>query len=118
METAETTGSGALGAVLASFGIGAALGWLRSKRQQVASVAGAAALALAPAAAPAIVDYDAVLYLGGTDKVDPTMPTCRPTGSSGACTRRPQARLPPTAPTSRSRTSTTSRAWTIRSRLS
>merc|ERR1712187_337582 len=26
--------------------------------------------ALAPAAAPAIVDYDAVKYLGGTDKVD------------------------------------------------
>merc|ERR1712190_248490 len=46
------------------------MGWLSSRRQQVASVASAAALALAPAAAPAIVDYDAVKYLGGTDKVD------------------------------------------------
>merc|ERR1711897_20146 len=37
---------------------------------QVASVAGAASLAVAPAAGLAIVDYDAVKYLGGTDKVD------------------------------------------------
>merc|ERR1719209_545711 len=36
----------------------------------MASVAGAAALALAPAAAPAIVDYDAIKFLGGSDKVD------------------------------------------------
>merc|ERR1712060_684914 len=41
-----------------------------SRRQQVASTAGAAALALAPAAGLAIVDYDAIQYLGGTDKVD------------------------------------------------
>merc|ERR1712003_152342 len=45
-------------------------GWLSSRRQQVASVAGAAALVLAPAAAPAIVDYDAIKFLGGSDKVD------------------------------------------------
>merc|ERR1719244_830908 len=50
--------------------MGAALGWLSSYRQHVASVVGAAALALIPAAAPAIVDYDAVKYLGGSDKVD------------------------------------------------
>merc|ERR1711972_199137 len=62
-------GSG-VATVLAGLGIGAALGWLKSRRQQVASAVGAATVALAPAAAPAIVDYDAVKYLGGTDKVD------------------------------------------------
>eukprot|EP00443_Scrippsiella_acuminata_P088434 CAMPEP_0115410628 /NCGR_PEP_ID=MMETSP0271-20121206/20617_1 /TAXON_ID=71861 /ORGANISM="Scrippsiella trochoidea, Strain CCMP3099" /LENGTH=161 /DNA_ID=CAMNT_0002834811 /DNA_START=93 /DNA_END=575 /DNA_ORIENTATION=+ len=54
----------------ASLGVGAVLGWLNARRQQVASAAGAAALAVAPAASLAIVDYDAVKYLGGTDKVD------------------------------------------------
>merc|ERR1719436_1244533 len=53
-----------------TFGVGVLLGWLNARRQQVASAAGAAALALAPAAAPAIVDYDAIKYLGGSDKVD------------------------------------------------
>merc|ERR1719145_256580 len=66
----ESASSGAFGALVASVGIGALLGWLSSKRQQVASVAGAAALARAPAAAPAIVDYDSVKYLGGSDQVD------------------------------------------------
>merc|ERR1719188_2101789 len=61
IEAPEETSSGALNAVLASFGIGAALGWLKSRGQQVASAAGAAAIALAPAAAPAIVDYGGVL---------------------------------------------------------
>merc|ERR1712060_219956 len=41
-----------------------------SRRQQVASTAGAAAVALSPVAANAIVDYDAIKYLGGSDKVD------------------------------------------------
>merc|ERR1712146_1831 len=50
--------------------MGAVVGWLSARRQQVASAAGAAALAVAPAAGLAIVDYDAVKYLGGTDKVD------------------------------------------------
>merc|ERR1712079_389198 len=35
-----------------------------------ASVAAAAAVALTPVAATAIVDYDAIKYLGGSDKVD------------------------------------------------
>eukprot|EP00446_Apocalathium_sp_SHHI-4_P053252 CAMPEP_0177378292 /NCGR_PEP_ID=MMETSP0368-20130122/46251_1 /TAXON_ID=447022 ORGANISM="Scrippsiella hangoei-like, Strain SHHI-4" /NCGR_SAMPLE_ID=MMETSP0368 /ASSEMBLY_ACC=CAM_ASM_000363 /LENGTH=194 /DNA_ID=CAMNT_0018842221 /DNA_START=59 /DNA_END=641 /DNA_ORIENTATION=- len=58
------------GLVAASVAVGAMLGWFNSRRQQVASVAGAAALAMAPAAGLAIVDYDAVKYLGGSDKVD------------------------------------------------
>eukprot|EP00444_Apocalathium_aciculiferum_P025388 CAMPEP_0183432858 /NCGR_PEP_ID=MMETSP0370-20130417/59954_1 /TAXON_ID=268820 /ORGANISM="Peridinium aciculiferum, Strain PAER-2" /LENGTH=186 /DNA_ID=CAMNT_0025618999 /DNA_START=72 /DNA_END=629 /DNA_ORIENTATION=+ len=58
------------GLAAASVAVGAMLGWLSARRQQVASVAGAAALAMAPAAGLAIVDYDAVKYLGGSDKVD------------------------------------------------
>mmetsp|Transcript_557 Transcript_557/g.1384 ORF Transcript_557/g.1384 Transcript_557/m.1384 type:complete len:193 (-) Transcript_557:171-749(-) len=57
-----------LGVAAASFGVGAILGWLRSRKQEAASLA--AAVALAPAAAQAIVDYDAINYLGGSDKVD------------------------------------------------
>uniref|UniRef100_A0A7S3U8J5 Photosystem II 12 kDa extrinsic protein n=1 Tax=Strombidinopsis acuminata TaxID=141414 RepID=A0A7S3U8J5_9SPIT len=60
----------AFSAVLAGCGIGAALGWLSSRRQQVASVVGAAAVAASPFAASAIVDYDGIKYLGGSDKVD------------------------------------------------
>eukprot|EP00444_Apocalathium_aciculiferum_P030687 CAMPEP_0183429802 /NCGR_PEP_ID=MMETSP0370-20130417/49113_1 /TAXON_ID=268820 /ORGANISM="Peridinium aciculiferum, Strain PAER-2" /LENGTH=129 /DNA_ID=CAMNT_0025614937 /DNA_START=58 /DNA_END=443 /DNA_ORIENTATION=+ len=63
----ETSG---FGLAAASVAVGAMLGWFNSRRQQVASVAGAAALAMAPAAGLAIVDYDAVKYLGGSDKVD------------------------------------------------
>mmetsp|Transcript_152411 Transcript_152411/g.486990 ORF Transcript_152411/g.486990 Transcript_152411/m.486990 type:complete len:162 (-) Transcript_152411:10-495(-) len=62
--------SSAWSVAAASIGVGAMLGWLNARRQQVASVAGAAALAMAPAAGLAIVDYDAVKYLGGSDKVD------------------------------------------------
>merc|ERR1719166_789331 len=57
-------------AAVMSFGVGALLGWVRKHQQQVASGVAAGAVALAPAAANAIVDYDAIKYLGGTDKVD------------------------------------------------
>merc|ERR1719499_2525776 len=68
--TVEPQEASVLGLAAASLGVGALLGWLNSRRQQVASTAGAAALAVAPAAGLAIVDFDAVKYLGGTDKVD------------------------------------------------
>merc|ERR1719367_1145227 len=55
-------------AAVMSFGIGALLGWFRKHEQTAAS--GVAAVALAPASANAIVDYDAIKYLGGSDKVD------------------------------------------------
>merc|ERR1719264_1931722 len=57
-------------AAVMSFGIGALLGWCRKQQQQVASGVAAGALILAPASASAIVDYDAIKYLGGSDKVD------------------------------------------------
>ena len=53
----------------AGFGAGALLGWLNSRKQQIASVAAASAVAMAPAA-NAMVDYDNIQYLGGSDKVD------------------------------------------------
>jgi len=54
----------------AAFGIGAVLGWLNSRKQEVAAVAVAAAVAMTPMAANAMVDYDGEQYLGGSDKVD------------------------------------------------
>merc|ERR1719499_2487388 len=68
--TVEPQEASVVGWAAASLGVGAVLGWLSARRQQAASAAGAAALAVAPAAGLAIVDYDAVKYLGGTDKVD------------------------------------------------
>ena len=66
----EESSSGLFGAAAMSVGIGAVLGFLNQRRQQVASAAGAAAVVLSPMAAPAIVDYDGIKYLGGSDKVD------------------------------------------------
>jgi len=66
----ESTGFSPLGAMFASFGISAVVGWLRTYRKQAAAGAAAAAIALAPAAAPAMIDYDGVKYLGGSDQVD------------------------------------------------
>jgi len=57
-------------AAMMSFGIGSLLGWFRKQQQQAASGVAAGALLLAPASANAIVDYDAIKYLGGSDKVD------------------------------------------------
>merc|ERR1712008_29141 len=57
-------------AAVMSFGIGAMLGWFRKQQHNVASSVAAGALVLAPASANAIVDYDAIKYLGGSDKVD------------------------------------------------
>merc|ERR1719499_396143 len=59
-----------VGAAVMSFSIGALLGWFRKQQQQVASGVAAGALLLAPTSANAIVDYDAIKYLGGSDKVD------------------------------------------------
>jgi len=81
-QTSSPTESGvewlsSLGALMraALAGAVAAAGGLRLRqqakmRQQLASMAAAAALTVAPAAAPAIVDYDSVKYLGGSDQVD------------------------------------------------
>merc|ERR1719401_3418093 len=66
----ESAGSSPIDAALASFGISALIGWLRTYRKQAAAGAAAAAIALAPAAAPAMIDYDGVKYLGGSDQVD------------------------------------------------
>mmetsp|Transcript_41103 Transcript_41103/g.73596 ORF Transcript_41103/g.73596 Transcript_41103/m.73596 type:complete len:189 (+) Transcript_41103:56-622(+) len=66
----EEESSSTFGVVAAGFGVGAVLGWLNSRKQQIATTAAAAAVALTPAGAQAMVDYDGVKYLGGTDKVD------------------------------------------------
>eukprot|EP00930_Biecheleria_cincta_P069353 TRINITY_DN570_c0_g1_i4.p1 TRINITY_DN570_c0_g1~~TRINITY_DN570_c0_g1_i4.p1 ORF type:complete len:194 (-),score=57.67 TRINITY_DN570_c0_g1_i4:115-696(-) len=58
------------GVLAAGLGVGAVLGWLNSRRQQVASAAAAAAIAVTPAAANAYVDYEGLAFLGGSDKVD------------------------------------------------
>eukprot|EP00413_Alexandrium_margalefii_P041905 CAMPEP_0204581816 /NCGR_PEP_ID=MMETSP0661-20131031/44861_1 /ASSEMBLY_ACC=CAM_ASM_000606 /TAXON_ID=109239 /ORGANISM="Alexandrium margalefi, Strain AMGDE01CS-322" /LENGTH=195 /DNA_ID=CAMNT_0051591041 /DNA_START=69 /DNA_END=656 /DNA_ORIENTATION=+ len=67
---AEAASAGPLGVAAASVAVGAVLGWLSARRQQVASAAAATAVALAPAAAPAMVNYEGIKYLGGSDKVD------------------------------------------------
>jgi len=54
----------------AGFSLGALLGWLSCRRQQVASATAAAVLSLSPVASTAMVDYEGVQYLGGSDKVD------------------------------------------------
>merc|ERR550537_1875711 len=56
--------------VFASFGVGAVLGWLSTRRQHVAAGVAAATVALTPAVSQAMIDYDGVKYLGGTDQVD------------------------------------------------
>ena len=65
----QSESQGVFGIVTAGFGVGALLGWLNSRKQQIASVAAAGTLAMAPAA-NAMVDYDNIEFLGGTDKVD------------------------------------------------
>merc|ERR1712070_381439 len=71
LEVEEPAGQSTGASMLAAgFGFGALLGWLNSRRQQAASVAAAAAVALAPGAANAIVDFDGLAFLGGSDKVD------------------------------------------------
>merc|ERR1712012_1505335 len=67
---AQQSGSGCFNAAALTFGAGVLLGWLNTRRQQAASAVAAAAVALTPVAATAIVDYDAIKYLGGSDKVD------------------------------------------------
>jgi len=68
--TPEDEIQGAFSIAAVSVGIGALMGWLSARRQQVASAATAAAVAVSPIAATAYVDYDGVQYLGGSDKVD------------------------------------------------
>eukprot|EP00930_Biecheleria_cincta_P031396 TRINITY_DN2179_c0_g1_i1.p1 TRINITY_DN2179_c0_g1~~TRINITY_DN2179_c0_g1_i1.p1 ORF type:complete len:200 (+),score=48.58 TRINITY_DN2179_c0_g1_i1:75-674(+) len=62
--------TGAFGVLAAGFGLGAVLGWLNSRKKEVASVAAATAVAVTPAAANAYVDYEGLAFLGGSDKVD------------------------------------------------
>ena len=57
------------GVVSAGFGVGALLGWLNSRKQQIASVAAASTIAMVPAA-NAMVEYENIQFLGGSDKVD------------------------------------------------
>jgi len=66
----STMGSeGLLGAM--AFAAGAVLGWLRSRKQEVAATAAAVTVAVAaPMAANAMIDYEGVPYQGGTDIVD------------------------------------------------
>ena len=66
----EEEQSSLVNAAMMSFGIGALLGWFRKHQQKMASGLAAGALALSPVSANAIVDYDAIKYLGGSDKVD------------------------------------------------
>ena len=69
-EPAEARSTGAFGVLAASFGVGAVLAWLNSRKHEVASVATAAAVALTPMSANAYVDYEGLAFLGGSDKVD------------------------------------------------
>eukprot|EP00913_Durusdinium_trenchii_P024725 g23207.t1 len=64
---AEENSIGAL--VAGGFGLGALLGWMNSRKQQLASSAAAVAVAL-PGAANAMRSQDNIQYLGGSDKVD------------------------------------------------
>ena len=66
----DASSSNVLSVLSAGFSVGAVLGWLNSRKQQLASTAAAAAVAVVPGAAQAMVDYEGVQYLGGTDKVD------------------------------------------------
>ena len=66
----DAKSSNVFSVLTAGFGVGAVLGWLNSRKQQLASTAAAAAVAITPGAAQAMIDYDGVKYLGGTDKVD------------------------------------------------
>merc|ERR1712008_582285 len=65
----------------------------RKQQQQVASGVAASALVLAPASANAIVDYDAIKYLGGSDKVDINNGTYRRIASFLECIQRQQVPL-------------------------
>ncbi|CAE8609880.1 unnamed protein product [Polarella glacialis] len=67
---AEAQSAAAFGVLAAGFGVGAVLGWLNSRKQQVAGVAAAAAMAVSPVAANAWVNYEGLEFLGGSDKVD------------------------------------------------
>ena len=58
----EASNSNFLSVLTTGFGVGAVLGWLSSRKQQLASTAAAAAVAVAPGAAQAMVDYDGIKY--------------------------------------------------------
>eukprot|EP00930_Biecheleria_cincta_P069351 TRINITY_DN570_c0_g1_i2.p1 TRINITY_DN570_c0_g1~~TRINITY_DN570_c0_g1_i2.p1 ORF type:complete len:193 (-),score=50.92 TRINITY_DN570_c0_g1_i2:115-693(-) len=66
----EERSTSTFGVLAAGLGVGAMLGWLNSRRQQVASAAAVAAIAVTPVAANAYVDYEGLAFLGGSDKVD------------------------------------------------
>eukprot|EP00929_Paragymnodinium_shiwhaense_P079504 TRINITY_DN413_c0_g1_i4.p1 TRINITY_DN413_c0_g1~~TRINITY_DN413_c0_g1_i4.p1 ORF type:complete len:194 (+),score=66.18 TRINITY_DN413_c0_g1_i4:70-651(+) len=67
-ETVEQTSG--MSAVMASLGVGAVLGWLSKRQNQAAAAAAAATVAAAPLAASALVDYEGIEFLGGSDRVD------------------------------------------------
>jgi len=72
MEAEEVAASECSGfaAMAASVGLGAVAGWLSRRENQASAAAAAAVLAATPLAASAMVDYEGVEFLGGSDKVD------------------------------------------------
>jgi len=70
LEEPEVQAQSSFGVLAAGFGLGAVVGWLNSRKQEVACVAAAAAMVASPMAANAMIDYDGVKYLGSGDKVD------------------------------------------------
>eukprot|EP00929_Paragymnodinium_shiwhaense_P106509 TRINITY_DN7196_c0_g1_i2.p1 TRINITY_DN7196_c0_g1~~TRINITY_DN7196_c0_g1_i2.p1 ORF type:complete len:192 (+),score=42.62 TRINITY_DN7196_c0_g1_i2:113-688(+) len=62
--------SSLLGAIGASLGVGAVAGWLSKRQNQAAAAAAAATLVATPMAASALVDYEGIEFLGGSDRVD------------------------------------------------
>eukprot|EP00403_Amphidinium_massartii_P020413 CAMPEP_0178399646 /NCGR_PEP_ID=MMETSP0689_2-20121128/15385_1 /TAXON_ID=160604 /ORGANISM="Amphidinium massartii, Strain CS-259" /LENGTH=191 /DNA_ID=CAMNT_0020020425 /DNA_START=59 /DNA_END=634 /DNA_ORIENTATION=+ len=65
----EDGASGSSALLAASVAVGAVLGFISSRRQQIASATAAGVVGLSTAA-NAMVDYSGLAYLGGSDKVD------------------------------------------------
>eukprot|EP00929_Paragymnodinium_shiwhaense_P106508 TRINITY_DN7196_c0_g1_i1.p1 TRINITY_DN7196_c0_g1~~TRINITY_DN7196_c0_g1_i1.p1 ORF type:complete len:191 (+),score=60.36 TRINITY_DN7196_c0_g1_i1:197-769(+) len=59
-----------VGAIATSLGVGAVAGWLSKRQNQAAAAAAAAAVVATPMAASALVDYEGIEFLGGSDRVD------------------------------------------------
>eukprot|EP00929_Paragymnodinium_shiwhaense_P106512 TRINITY_DN7196_c0_g2_i1.p2 TRINITY_DN7196_c0_g2~~TRINITY_DN7196_c0_g2_i1.p2 ORF type:complete len:192 (+),score=59.59 TRINITY_DN7196_c0_g2_i1:33-608(+) len=69
-EPAATETSNVVGAIAASLGVGAVAGWLSKRQNQAAAAAAAATVVATPMAASALVDYEGIEFLGGSDRVD------------------------------------------------
>eukprot|EP00929_Paragymnodinium_shiwhaense_P079505 TRINITY_DN413_c0_g1_i5.p2 TRINITY_DN413_c0_g1~~TRINITY_DN413_c0_g1_i5.p2 ORF type:complete len:192 (+),score=54.67 TRINITY_DN413_c0_g1_i5:86-661(+) len=69
-EPVQAEESNVCSAIAASIGLGAVVGWLSKRQNQAAATAAAATVVAAPLAASALVDYEGIEFLGGSDRVD------------------------------------------------